>query len=236
MTEAARDTLDRGLYLGLSLWMWLLVLIGFGPSYGLPALDGTLSKTGVVHLHVAVYVGWLVLFTVQSALPMTGRTRLHRKLGRFGAGYAVLVFVTGVVVSFEAFFRIVGDGPVDAGARRALLNPLHDMLVFPVLFGLALWKRRDPPAHKRLMVLAGTMLVIAAVFRMTFLGGNLLAIVVVWLSPVLLAVAHDAFHGRGFHPVYRFGLPLMATVPFRNLLVDAPFWRSFTECLAATWR
>jgi hypothetical protein len=228
--------IDRGLYFGLSLWMWVIIAIGFWPSYVAPGLEGTLDKTGTVHLHVLVYIGWMILFTIQSTLPMVRRTRLHRKLGRYGIGYAGLVFVMGLVVSFEAFFRVVGDGALDIEGRRALLNPLNDMMVFPVLFGLAIGYRRNPEIHKRLMVLAGTMLLIAAVFRMTFLDGNLLLVDLIWLSPIWLAIAHDAVFRRRLHPVYGFGLPLMALVPARNLLVDAPFWRAFTEWLVATFR
>ncbi len=217
--------------------MWGLIAVGFWPSYIGPGLAGSLEKTGVVHLHALAYVGWMILFTVQSTLPMMRRTRLHRRLGRFGIGYGVLVFAMGLVVSFEAFFRVVGDGAVGIDGRRALLNPLHDMMVFPVLFGFAIGYRKNPDIHKRLMVLAGTMLVIASVFRMTFIDAtNIFMIDAIWLSPVWLAILHDAVFRRRLHPVYGFGLPLMALIPARNLLVDAPFWRAFTEWLVATFR
>ena len=221
-------------YIAASLWMWAIVLVGFWPSYFGPALAGSVEKTAVVHVHAAVYLGWMVLYTVQSTLPALGRTRLHRKVGRFGVAYGVALFVTGVLVSFESYFRTLGDGPVDTAARRALLNPLSDMVVFPVLFGLALRYRRRPETHKRLMVLATTMLLIAAVFRMRFLDPtNVLLVAAVWLSPAWLLALRDGLAERRLHPVYGFGLPLLALVPARNLFVDSAPWRAFTDAVAS---
>jgi hypothetical protein len=51
-----------------------------------------------------------------------------------------------------------------------MLPPLIDMLVFPVLFRVAYRFRNRPETHKRLMVVATTLLLVAAVGRMSFLG------------------------------------------------------------------
>ena len=234
MNSQGSSNLDRGLYLFLSLWMWVIVAAGFWPTYFGPGLAGALDKTAVVHVHVVVYVGWLVLLTVQSALPMLRRARLHRRIGKFGIGYGVLVFVMGVVVSFESFFRAAGEGPVETEARRALLNPLSDMVFFPILFGLAIGYRRKPDLHKRFMVLAATMLLIAAVFRMRFIDPtNPFVVSAVWLSPVWIAMVHDAVFRKRVHPVYLIGAPLMALIPLRNLFVDAAWWRAFADWVFA---
>jgi hypothetical protein len=234
MAAELRRSLDRGLYLALSLWMWVIVAVGFSPGYFGPLLDRSLDKTGAVHFHVVVYIGWLVLFTVQSILPMTRRTRLHRKIGRFGIGYGVLVFATGLFVTFSRFADRVEAGHLDEARMRALA-PFSDMIVFPILFGLAIGYRRQPELHKRFMVLAGTMLLIAAVARMSFLGDPPapLVLIAVWLSPVWIAMLHDAYFRRRLHPVYAFGFVALSIMPFRSLLIDTSFWRATTERLAA---
>ncbi len=86
-----RRLLDRGLYLFLALWMWAIALVGFWPGYIGPAMDGSLDKTTTVHIHVFIYVGWRILFTLQAALPMFRRGRPHRRIGLLGIGYGAVV-------------------------------------------------------------------------------------------------------------------------------------------------
>ena len=52
-----------------------------------------------------------------------------------------------------------------AAAQAQLLGPLLDMLVFAPLFAAAIYYRRKPELHKRLMIVATTSLLIAAVGR-----------------------------------------------------------------------
>ena len=64
---------------------------GFWPTYFGPLVAGAADKTPIVHLHAAVYVGWLAIFVTQTVLAATGRIAAHIKLGRFAIGYGVLV-------------------------------------------------------------------------------------------------------------------------------------------------
>jgi hypothetical protein len=228
--------MERGLYLLISLMMWVIGLIGFWPGYLGPMLSGTLDKTGAVHLHVVVYVGWMILFTVQSTLPMARRGRLHRKIGRFGIGYGVLVWIMGLFVTFSRFADRVRLGDLDE-ARLRTLAPFTDMLLFPILFALAIHYRTQPELHKRFMVLAGTMLMVAAVARLALNGiipQNAFLFLGIWLSPVFVAVAHDAWFQRRLHPVYGFGLLALSVVPSRMALAETEAWRSITAWAART--
>jgi hypothetical protein len=104
-------------------------------------------------------------------------------------------------------------------AQLRLLGPLVDMAVFAPLFGAAVYFRRRPGLHKRLMIVATTSLLIAAVGRMAFLGTPASAWLVslVWVSPILLAMAYDWFEHRTVHPVYAAGAAI---------LVAERIWRS----------
>ena len=66
------------------------------------------------------------------------------------------------------------------------------MLVFSILFGLAVRYRAQPDVHTILMVLTGTMLLIAAASLMMINGiiESPLVMISIWLSPA--AIAHDA--------------------------------------------
>lgn len=222
--------IERGLYLVISLIMWLIALVGFWPGYLAPMAADTLDKTFAVHVHVIVYLGWLILFTLQSTLPMLRKGRLHRRIGNFGIGYGIVVWGFGLYVTFSRFADRVRLGDLDE-ARFQAISPFTDMLIFPVLFALAIYYRHKPEVHKRFMVLAGTMLMIAAVARMALNGiisKNIVVFDAIWLSPIFIAIIHDAWFKRRLHPVYGFGVLVLAPVPARLLLVESNLWRAMT--------
>jgi hypothetical protein len=87
------------------------------------------------------------------------------------------------------------------------------------------------------MVLAGTMLMVAAVARLALNGiipQNAFLFLGIWLSPVFVAVAHDAWFQRRLHPVYGFGLLALSVVPSRMALAETEAWRSITAWAART--
>jgi hypothetical protein len=214
-----------------------IAFIGFWASYFGPLLTaGTVEKPAIIHLHAAVYVGWLLIFITQTVLAATGHIAAHRKLGNIAIGYGVLVVAAGLTAAFGMFVLRVQAGAV-ADAQRQLLGPLVDMSVFAPLFAAAIYHRGKPELHKRFMVVATTYLLVAAVGRMTFLGqprnpylGHL-----IWVAPILLAMAHDWWRQRRVHPVYVAGLALIvATGPAMRVVVRASEpWRSVSGWLAS---
>jgi hypothetical protein len=198
------------LYVALAVLAASIAVVGFWPTYFGPLLAGNVATTSTIHFHAAVYVGWLAIFITQAVLAATGRVALHIKLGRFGIGYGVLVIVVGLLTALTKFELRVQAGEV-AAAQAQLLGPLLDMLVFTPLFAAAVYYRRTPELHKRLMIVATTSLLIAAVGRMAFLGTprNPMLLHLVWVAPILIAMAHDFWRHRKVHPVYVLGLVLL---------------------------
>lgn len=221
-------------YLYLSGWMWLMAIVGFGPGYVSALLDGSWTRSIPVHLHAAVYVGWLGLFTWQVSLPARGQLVEHRRLGRYLVGYAVAMIAVGLVVTFSRFADRVAADQLEL-AQQMLIHPLSDMVIFPVLFALAIGYRRSPTVHKRLMVVATTFLLVAAVGRMAFLGrpAHPLVYDLVWLSPIWIAMVRDVLIHRRLHPAYAVGLLALGLVPYRSLLVETSPYQDFTVWLAA---
>src|SRR6185436_7467169 len=193
----ARTTAPRRLYVGLAVLAVAIAAVGFWPTYFGPLAAGTVDKAPIIHFHAVVYVGWLAIFVTQAVLAATGRVAAHMQLGRFAIGYGVLVIAVGLITAFARFALRVRAGEVGA-AQAQLLGPLLDMLVFAPLFAAAIYYRRKPDLHKRLMVVATTALLIAAVGRMPFLGEprNQLLLHSIWLGPILLAMAHDFWRQR----------------------------------------
>jgi len=229
-----RATAPRRPYVALAALTALIAIVGFWPTYFGPLVAGTVDKTAIIHVHAAVYVGWLAIFMTQAVLAATGRVASHIKLGRFAIGYGVVVIVVGVITAFARFALRVRAGEA-AAAQAQLLGPLLDMLVFAPLFAAAVYYRRTPELHKRLMIVATTSLLIAAATRMPIVGGpsgRVLLLHLIWTAPILLAMAHDFWRQRKVHPIYVLGLvilvlegPLVRT-PARQsqLWMDASRW------------
>jgi hypothetical protein len=158
---------------------------------------------------------------------------LHVQLGRFGIGYGVLVIVVGLLVGFGMFVVRVRAGAAPEAIGR-LFGPVIDMLVFAPLFAAAAFYRRRPELHKRLMILATTTLLVAAVGRMRTLLPTPVLQQLVWSAPILLAMAYDYVRHRIVHPVYAFGLVLLLleSQPVRMAVRTSEPWRNFGSWLA----
>lgn len=206
----------------MAVLMTAIVLGGFWRSYYGPLLRGAASRPWVLHLHGAVFLGWMVLLLAQVALVATGRTAAHRRLGTFGIGYGVLVLIMGLVVSFAAplLHLAAGEWQMDEAAGF-LIIPLGDMVLFGGFFGAAIFYKKKPEIHKRLILLATVALLFAAMGRLTFLLGRGPIALTFWLSPLLIAIGHEAITKRRVHRVYVAGLAILligsARVPLGSI-------------------
>jgi hypothetical protein len=224
------------LYVGIAALASAIAAVGFWPSYFGPLLAGAVDAPTIIHFHAAVYVGWLAIFVTQTALAATGHVAAHIRVGRLAIAYGLLVIAAGLIAAFGMFVLRVEAGSV-AEAQGRLLGPLVDMTVFGPLFAAAVYHRRTPDLHKRLMVVATSYLLIAAVGRMPFLGEprNLFLVHLMWVAPILVAMAHDFWRQRRVHPIYVGGLALfLATGPAVRIAARASeTWRDVSGWLAA---
>ena len=219
-------------YVGITLLVTAIAFVGFWPTYFGPLFTGTVDKLPVIHVHAAVYVGWLALFIAQAWFAATRRMDLHVRLGNFGIGYGVLVIVMGVTAAIWMFAVRLRAGNFDDAAGR-LVAPLMDMVFFAPLFAAAVRLRRKPEPHKRLMIVATTVLLIAAVGRMTFLGRPW-PVLLVWSSPLLLGAVYDVVRRRAVPWIYLLGVAVIATRLFGTAPVrDSAAWHEFATWLAS---
>jgi len=197
----------RRAYLAIALGVAAIVAWGFWPSYFRPLLRGGVERPGIVHVHAAIFVGWLVLLVAQASLISVGRVRFHRRVGQAGMLYGVLVLCVGLVVSVAApVLRVRAEQlPLDAAGLVVLYN-LTDMLLFGGFFVAAMAHRGSPELHKRLILSATVALLGAAVGRVLPMS---FAYLVVWLSPLFAVIAVDLSTTRRIHPV-----PLLSVAVF----------------------
>ena len=220
----------RPFYIGTSVLMAVIAVVGFWPTYFGPLVRGTLSKPVLIHVHAAVFVGWLFLFLTQVVLAAAGQVKWHLRLGRLGIGYGVLLVGVGLVTGISRSADRVRAGH---SANGLLLDAVIDMAMFSIFFGAAIARRRTPRLHRRLMTVAATMLLVAAAGRMTFLPLESMWLGV-WALPILFAMAYDYRKQRVLHPVYLLGL---ASILVRGLaprfIVHTDSWTTIVNWVIA---
>jgi hypothetical protein len=218
-------------FVGIGALVALIAVVGFWPTYFGPLVRGVVDKPFVIHVHAAVFSGWVALFIAQAVFAATGRLALHRQLGQIGIYYGFAIIAVGLITAFAIFSMRVEAGDIAQGQTR-LFAPVTDMLVFPIFFGAAVYYRKKPELHKRFMLVATTILLVAAVGRMTFLADIPMARLAVWLSPIFVGMAYDLYTKRLVHPIYLAGIVAIALVNQRRPLADTDPWQGLTGWLA----
>jgi len=194
------------LYLPVAVLVTVMAFVGFWPTYFGLLLKGTVHESLLIHVHGALHVGWLVLFAAQVVLAATGRVAQHVKIGNWVVGYALVVIAVALMVAFETAGADVVAGEVARGQRR-LFGFLREVVFFAAFIAAGWAYRREPQIHKRLMVVATTIVLVPAVGRMTFVGTppSLAGWMLVWPLPVYVAMLHDYVTKRLIHPAYVIG-------------------------------
>ncbi len=224
---------DKHFYLVFALIAWMVVAIGFGPGM-MARLQGRLPPPPLIlHAHAIAFFGWLALFTTQTLLIRGNRTGLHKKLGIFGAGLAVAMVYLGIATALAVHRERFEAGH---GQRIAfLIVQIMGMVIFGTCVTMALILRRNPSAHKRLLLLATVELLGAAFGRslgrilMKQLGGGLigfpLALFAGGYAVIVLAMLYDVCTRKRIHPVYLIGLPgMMAAHLVMSMIFHHPGW------------
>ena len=215
----------------------VLAVVGFWRTYFGPLIAGTVHEPTIIHIHAAVMVTWLVLFMAQVWFAASGRVRLHIRLGPWVMGYGIVMMVVGLLAISEGFAARLATGDVFR-AQRWLFGPLRDVVFFVPFLAAGWVYRRRPEIHKRVMLVATTLLFLPAVSRMTFLGFPvaLWKFMLVWPLPVYLAMIHDFRTKRMVHPVYVIGIAAMLTMRLVLPLNTSGAWQAVAAHITAFYQ
>lgn len=200
--------LDRYFYFAMSLLAAAAVVAGFGETVDEKLFHPAVAPPQILWVHGAVFTSWIVFFILQSGLVRTRNVKWHRLLGWVGTGLAASMVVLGIATAI-AMVRFETYRLHQQGRFAFLAIPFFDISVFAVCIALAIYWRKKPELHRRLIFFATCGLLVAAFARMdhAFLRVHSL----MYLGPDLLlalGVSRDlAVNGR-IHNVYKVGLPL----------------------------
>jgi hypothetical protein len=223
---------ERRFYTGITIAIFLTVYVGFARSFFLrPLFPGWPSPHETIfYVHGALFSAWCCLFIAQASLVTARRADLHRKFGAWGAGLAAGMVVIGIWGALIAAARPTGFVGVPVPRLQFLIIPLFDMALFATFVTLAVVRRRDAQAHKRLMVLATVNLLGAAIARWPGMSGGPL-VFYAFADLFVLALAVWDFRSRGrLHPVTLWGgLVIVLSQPLRLVISGTPAWGEFAR-------
>lgn len=230
MTTKHAGFLGQYFYFFMSLLIAAIVVWGFSHTIDQNLIHATPVRPWILYLHGAVFSGWVVFFIVQTSLVRMHKVRVHRTLGWFGVAWGVAIVVLGVstaisMTRFKMFTLHVPD------AWHFLIVPLWDITCFTIAFTLAIYWRKKPELHRRLMLVATCVLTAAAfgrfpaLFKTFYAGVDLL---------IFFGVVRDLIVMRRVHPVYLYALA--ALVVGQSFVMDvvhteSPKWHSIANAI-----
>ncbi len=210
---------DRNFFLVMAVLIWFAIVSGFTNDIIKLKAEGRLDFPLITHIHGAVFVGWLVLFTTQIILIRRKNYSLHKKLGIAGAILATIMVILGAMTAINSEKVKFGTEFSDPAFLSIMLG---DMLLFGTLVAAGIYHRKSSSSHKRLMLIATIVLTDAGFGRwlnnyiaplfgdfywnyhnfsdgfLPFIGFQLL----LPFTLMLIAGIYDLITRRRFHPVY----------------------------------
>ena len=227
-----KGLVSRYFYFSMSLLLAALVVLGFSRTINDSLFHAAPPRPFLLWIHGAVFASWVVFFIAQSTLVRVHKVSWHRLIGWFGAGLATVMVPLGIAIAIiMARFDAVQLHMPDTDAFLSI--PFYGMIAFTVLIALAIYWRKRPEFHRRLMFVATCGLMDAALARFDFVYDHHIFFLCVDLL-IVLGVVRDLVVERRVHKVYLYALP--AVVIGQNLALYAwrfnpAWWRTITHAI-----
>ena len=214
--------IDKYFYFAMSLLAVALVVAGFGQTVNPHLIHPAIPRPFILWVHAAAFSAWVLFFVMQSALVRTHNVRVHRTSGWFGAALGTFMVPLGIATAV-VMKRFEVHRLHEARAGLFLSVPFVDILSFAVCFALAIYWRRQPELHRRLLFIATCVLLAAAFGRFHQLG---LFFYLGVDAVILLGVVRDLLVNCRVNTVYRIALPalILTQAASMYLFLGAPAW------------
>jgi hypothetical protein len=224
--------LSRYFYFSMSLVFAGLVLGGFSRTVDGNLFHASPPRPFLLWIHGAVFSLWVLFFIAQSGLIRVHKVSWHRFLGWFGAGLATVMVALGfaIAVIMARFDTVVHHQP-DADAFLSI--PFYDMLAFGVCIALAIYWRKRPEFHRRLVFIATCGLMDAAIGRFDYVFNHNLFYPCLDLL-IVFGVVRDLLVDRRVHKVYLYALPVLIVGQSLSVYmwrVNPRWWQSITHAI-----
>lgn len=231
--DLSAESRERWFFLVMALAIAITVATAFSLFYR--AGFSTFASPWWVHVHAVTFMAWIGMYVTQNVLVARNSVASHRKLGRFGAAWAVWMVLVGMVLT-----------PMNLAAHRAppFFTPPYflaldwtNILVFGALVYAAVRNRRRTDWHRRLMLCATLCVMAPAWGRLIVLSGNAMTApvnVALLLPYLLVAMVFDWVNRGRVHVAYLWGGGALVFVAVATeLLSRVPAFATLAARIAA---
>jgi hypothetical protein len=233
-----RRQFDRRLFMTTAIMFPLIVIAGFARTYYLRGLFGAPPLASwVVHMHGMLMTTWVGLFVTQVWFISSRRVRLHQRLGYGGIALAVAIIAVGLITAVRAAKFGSASTPPGISPLAFLIVPVFDLLMFAILFGGAVYYRKKPAEHKRLMLLTAVNFAPPAIARIPIAALQALGPIWFFGLPTLLVLfclTLDTWRNRHLNRIFLAGaLLLIASYVVRLALMGTATWMQLAGWLTS---
>ncbi len=229
-TAQIKGLVNKYFYFCMSLLFAALVGWGFSHTVNDNLFHAAIPRPVLLWIHGAAFSGWVIFFIAQSTLVRIRKVSWHRFFGWFGVGLAAVMVPLGVAIAIiMARFDTVQLH--QSGADAFLSIPFFDMIVFGVSIALAIYWRKTPEFHRRLLFIGTCALMDAPIGRFDFLFDHNLFYICLDLL-IAVGVVRDLVVDGRVHKVYRYALPALIagqSLAIYMWRIDPAWWRTITH-------
>lgn len=216
-SPADRKAPERKFYSRMALFLVVVVLLGFGPSFYLrgivpayPRPNPTLPPS--VILHGSVFTLWMLAIVAQTQLIAARKHEVHMRLGKLTMLLAILMIP---VMYLAAVWQVArANQPPFTDPLTWTIVPLSAIIPFAILVSQGWTHRRNAQWHKRLMLSAAILVVMGpSVGRLPIAPPTLPGFTIQFLLGLLLFVPLFVWDRRtqgGIHPATKLGFAMAA--------------------------
>jgi hypothetical protein len=216
----------------MSLVMAGLVVWGFSRTVNANLFHANPPRPLLLWMHGTAFSTWVIFFIAQSGLVRMRKVSVHRFLGWFGAALATTMVVLGCTVAV-VMTRFDMSVLHQKGVDSFLSIPFYDMLIFGACMALAIYWRKKPEYHRRLVFIASCTLMDAAVGRFDFIFDHNLFYPVIDLL-IVLGIIRDRIVDGAVNKVYLYALPPMIVLQSLSVYAwraNPAWWQSITHAI-----
>jgi hypothetical protein len=231
-TQRLKTFLGRYFYLCMGLVMASLVVWGFSRTVDHNLFHGNPPRPLLLWMHGAAFSTWIIFFIAQSALVRVHKVSVHRTIGWFGAGLATVMVLLGCTVAIVMTrfdMSVLHENDVDS----FLSIPFADMIIFGTCIAAAIYWRKKPEYHRRLIFIATCELMDAALGRFDFWFNHSIFYAGLDLLIVLGMMRDWVVDGR-VHKIYLYALPPMIVLQSFAIYLwraNPVWWQAITRAI-----
>jgi len=231
-TNRLKTFLSRYFYLGMSLLMAGLVVWAFSRTVGPNLFHANPPRPLLLWMHGGAFATWIIFFVLQSSLVRARKVAVHRTIGWFGAALGAAMVVLGFTIAV-VMARFDTTVLHQKGADAFLSVPFCDMLIFGPCVAMAIYWRRMPEFHRRLLFMATCELMDASIGRFDFwFNNNLFYPALDGL--IVVGMLRDWWVEGRVHKVYLYTLPPMIVVQSFAIYawrINPGWWQGITHAI-----